>query len=190
MNYYTADPHFGHRSIIEFCNRPFADVYEMDAHILAAYKAVMTPKDDLWIIGDFAFAKIEQSARLEAKLAGIPGRKHLVRGNHDKVWVAQLSGWHSVHDLVEVKEDGRRLSLCHYPMITFPGARHGAIQLFGHVHDSWRGSRNSVNVGVDVWDFKPATLPEIIARAQTLPVNPVWDDVEPGTDLQVVEANA
>lgn len=187
MNYYTADPHFGHVSIMQFCKRPFSNVNEMDAHILAAYKAIMTPKDDLWIVGDFAFAKIDQSVRIESLLATIPGRKHLVRGNHDKYWMTKLSGWHSVHDLIEVKEDGFRLTLCHYPMITFPGARHGAIQLFGHVHDNWRGSRNSVNVGVDVWDFRPTTLPEIIARANTLPVNPLWSAVEPGSNLGAAE---
>lgn len=183
MNYYTADPHFGHSSIMEFCNRPFTSVAEMDDRILSNYKGVMRPKDDLYIIGDFAFAKMEEKARLEKLLSSIPGRKHLVKGNHDKEWMTQLSGWHTVKDLVEIKEDGQRLTLCHYPMITFPGARHGALQLFGHVHDNWAGSRNSVNVGVDLWDFRPVTLDEIRCRAATLPVNPLWDKVEPSTDL-------
>lgn len=65
-------------------------------------------------------------------------------------------------------------------MITFPGARRGGLQLFGHVHQNWTGTRNSVNVGVDVWDFRAVTLPEIEARAATLPVNRHWDEVEPG----------
>jgi calcineurin-like phosphoesterase family protein len=190
MNYYTADPHFGHASILRFCSRPFRDVAEMDAHILSAYQAVMRAKDDLWIIGDFAFAKIDEATRLEALLAAIPGRKHLIKGNHDKPWMTTLSGWHSVHDLIEVKEGGYRLTLCHYPMVTFPGARHQAVQLFGHVHQNWKGSRNSVNVGVDVWGFRPVTLPDILDRAQTLPVNPLWDTVEPGAELQGADGRA
>jgi len=48
------------------------------------------------------------------------------------------------------------------------------------VHQNWAGSRNSVNVGVDVWNFRPVTLPEIERRAAKLPVNPLWDQVEPG----------
>jgi len=179
MIFYTADPHFGHDNIRRFCDRPFRDVPEMDANILSAYQATVSPWDDLWIIGDFAFAKIDETSRLEAMLASIPGRKHLVRGNHDNPWMTKLAGWASVHDLVEVKEKGNRLTLCQYPMITFPGARHGALQLFGHVHQNWNGSRNSVNVGVDVWDFRPVALPDILNRAQTLPVNPLWNDVEP-----------
>ena len=183
MNYFTADPHFGHANIMRFCQRPFEDVAAMDAHILASYQAVLRSDDDLWIIGDFAFAKSDEAPRLERLLASIPGRTHLVRGNHDRPWMTRLSGWASVQDMVELKQDGQRLTLCHYPMITFPGARHGALQLFGHVHQNWPGSRNSVNVGVDLWGFRPVTLPEIRTRAQTLPVNPLWDSVEPGAAL-------
>ncbi|WP_347918983.1 hypothetical protein [Paracoccus marcusii] len=37
-----------------------------------------------------------------------------------------------------------------------------------------------MNVGVDVWNFRPVTLPEIERRAAKLPVNAHWDQVEPG----------
>jgi calcineurin-like phosphoesterase family protein len=181
---FTADPHFGHSRIIEFCKRPFASVGEMDSHILTRMQAAMTPEDDLWIVGDFAFGGSDQASRLDGYLASIPGRKHLVIGNHDKTWMMRLSGWTSIHDLIEVREDGTRMTLCHYPMVTFPGARHGALQLFGHVHDNWPGSRNSVNVGVDVWDFRPVGLAEIKRRAATLPVNPLWGAVEPRSNLE------
>jgi calcineurin-like phosphoesterase family protein len=67
-------------------------------------------------------------------------------------------------------------------MITFNNARKGALQLFGHVHNDWLGTRNSVNVGVDVWDFRPVQIAEIRARAKTLPVNKHWADVEHGAE--------
>jgi calcineurin-like phosphoesterase family protein len=73
------------------------------------------------------------------------------------------------------------LALCHYPMLTWPGARKGGLQLFGHVHAHWPGSRNSVNVGVDLWDFRPVSAQDAAARARTLPVNKHWADVEPRT---------
>lgn len=183
MNYFTADPHFGHDNIRTFCNRPFSTVAAMDAAMLSAYQSAMAPDDDLWIIGDFAFAHSDDAERLEALLAAIPGRKHLIKGNHDKPWMTKLKGWASVHDMVQIIEDGTRLTLCHYPMITWPGSRHGALQLFGHVHDNWAGSRNSINVGVDLWGFRPVTLPEIKARAESLPINPLWHRVEPNTRL-------
>lgn len=183
MNFYTADPHFGHANILKFCNRPFRDVPEMDARILLNYQNVVCPHDDLWILGDFTFAGIDDSIHVSGMLRSIPGRKHLVTGNHDKHWVRNLPEWASVHDLVEIKDAGHRVTLCHYPMITFAGARHGAIQMFGHVHQNWAGSRNSVNVGVDLWDFRPITLEDVKSRALELPVNPLWEQVEPGMGL-------
>jgi calcineurin-like phosphoesterase family protein len=155
----------------------------MDDTILVSYQRALSPDDDLWIIGDFAVCHSRNAQRLEYMLASIPGRKRLVRGNHDKPWITKLSGWESVHELVEINDDGTRVVLCHYPMITFPGARHGGFNLFGHVHNNWQGSRNSVNVGVDVWDFRPVALEDIKKRAKTLPVNPVWDLVEPCSEL-------
>ncbi|WP_241558004.1 hypothetical protein [Falsirhodobacter deserti] len=82
-------------------------------------------------------------------------------------------------DAADIVVDGRHLYLCHYPMTTSPGARRNGLQLFGHVHQHWLGSRNSVNVGVDAWDFSPEALPEIERRAATLPVNAHWHQVEP-----------
>jgi calcineurin-like phosphoesterase family protein len=184
MNFYTADPHFFHQNIIEFCNRPFTSVGEMNGRILSNYQSVMTPADDLWVLGDVAVVSIDAAEKLTAMLNSIPGRKHLVVGNHDKPWVRGLNVWTSVHDLTEINDSGARVTLCHYPMITWPGARRGAIQLFGHVHGNWRGSRNSVNVGVDVWDFRPVTISEIKARAARQAVNPIWNLAEPRTLIQ------
>lgn len=159
----------------------------MDARILAEMQARVQDDDDFWILGDFAIAKGvgNERARILELFDYIPGRKHLILGNHDIKWVQEL-GWHSVEHFHELKTDSKRISLSHYPMITFPGARHGAVQLFGHVHQNWPGSRNSVNVGVDLWDFRPVSLAEIEARAATLPVNRHWDEVEPGCSFPAV----
>lgn len=54
------------------------------------------------------------------------------------------------------------------------------MQIFGHVHKNWRGSRGSVNVGVDVWNFEPVTVRQIAARSSTLPFNALWSTVERG----------
>ncbi len=155
----------------------------MNREILYNYQSTVGPTDDLWVLGDVAVVHVDAAPELSAMLASIPGRKHLVTGNHDKAWIKSLPVWTSVHGIVEIKDSGHRITLCHYPMITFAGARHGAIQLFGHIHQNWRGSRNSVNVGVDVWDFRPVTFPEIKARAARQPVNPVWNKVEPRTTI-------
>jgi calcineurin-like phosphoesterase family protein len=35
--FFTADHHFGHRNIIGLCQRPFADIEEMDAALTATH---------------------------------------------------------------------------------------------------------------------------------------------------------
>ena len=183
MHFYTADPHFFHQNILKHCARPFRSVEEMNRVILNNYRWTVGPDDDLWLLGDLAVVHVDRAEQLASMLHEIPGRKHLITGNHDKPWVRGLDIWTSVHDLVELRDQEIRVTLCHYPMLTWSGARRGAIQLFGHVHNNWSGSRNSVNVGVDCWDFRPVTLPEILNRASRLPVNPLWSKVEPRTEI-------
>lgn len=182
-NWYTADPHFGHDNIIKYCHRPFRNVGEMDAVLLANYVSCVGPDDDIWVIGDFGFGRAARSGYLENVFHQIPGRKHLVVGNHDGAATLELP-WTSISHLVEIKDGEQRLVLCHYPMITWNGARRGALQLFGHVHDGWRGTRNSVNAGVDVWNFMPVRVSDLTARARTLPVNKHWSEAEHGATLQ------
>jgi calcineurin-like phosphoesterase family protein len=114
----------------------------------------------------------------------LPGaEKHLVVGNHDSE-ATQALPWTSVTHLTEVADGtGAPSVLCHYPMITWHKARKGSLHLFGHVHHQWMGSRNSVNVGVDVWGYLPVTIRDIQQRAKTLPVNKHWADVEHNAEL-------
>lgn len=174
MHWFTADPHYSHENIIRFCNRPFADEGEMNARMLAECRARVQPDDDLWIVGDFTAGKAGDIQRREVRTIfhALPGRRHLIRGNHDTHWVRELP-WDSIAETADILVDGRRLYLCHYPMITWPGARRDGIQLFGHVHQNWMGSRNAINVGVDAWNFAPASLSEIERRAAHLPLNPL-----------------
>jgi calcineurin-like phosphoesterase family protein len=181
-NWYTADLHFGHERIIAFCNRPHGSLAEMNAALIANFQACVGQEDDLWILGDFAFGRADDYARFESWFHSLPGRKHLIIGNHDDEAVVSLP-WVSVEYMAEIRDGGQALVLCHYPMLTWNGARGGALQLFGHVHDQWPGSRNSINVGVDQWDFRPVQLADIRRRAARLEVNKHWSDVERGSAL-------
>ena len=181
-HWYTADPHFGHENVIEFCERPFANTEQMDQVLLTNLRDRVGPEDDLWIVGDFAFGPRAKDPRYLDEIFGqLPGaRRHLVVGNHDLRPTLDLP-WDSVGPLVELRDGpmNQLNTLCHYPMITWNHARRSALQLFGHVHNNWLGSRNSVNVGVDVWDFAPVRFEDVERRGKTLAPNQHWEDVEP-----------
>ena len=182
-HWYTADPHFGHNNILKFQKRPFRSITQMDTALIMNITAVVQPDDDLWIVGDFGFGgSAGKEGYLEGVFHRIPGRKHLIVGNHDDERVQNLP-WESCSQLTEFTDGETMVTLCHYPMITWNRARKGAIQIFGHVHSSWRGTRNSVNVGVDVWDYRPVQIDDILARAKGMPMNRHWDDVEHGKEL-------
>jgi calcineurin-like phosphoesterase family protein len=48
-------------------------------------------------------------------------------------------------------------------------SHHGALHFYGHSHGNLPGDSQSLDVGVDCWDFRPASLAEIRARLATLP---------------------
>lgn len=168
-HFFTANSHFADDSVRRFFHRPFTSVEAMDAAMIAR-AGVVEADDDLWIIGDFAACETEAGRRTaQAAFAALPGRKHLVRGNHDLDWLVQTLPWASVHDLVEIGIGERRFVLYHYPLLTWNGARSGAVQLFGHVHSRWRGAEGQVNVGVDQWDFTPVSPDQAELEVMLLP---------------------
>lgn len=168
-HFFTADTHFSDNSVRRFFSRPFASVEKMDAAMVER-AAIVGAEDDLWIVGDFAACETDRGREAaQAAFWALSGRKHLVRGNHDPDWLVQTLPWASVHDLVEIEIMGNRFVLCHYPLVTWNGARAGTIQIFGHVHTRWRGAEGQINVGVEQWDFAPVKSDQAELAAMTMP---------------------
>lgn len=98
--YLIADPHFFHASpdrpdgIIRMCSRPFANGAEMNATMAANWRAVVRPNDDVFVVGDFAHRADPDELR---KLFDfLPGRKHLIIGNHDDGLATRALPWESI----------------------------------------------------------------------------------------------
>lgn len=112
----------------------------MNARLLAECRERVGPDDDLWILGDFGAGKATDAQRrvVRSIFYALPGRRHLIKGNHDTPWVRDLP-WDSLADATDMVVDGRRLYLCHYPMITWPGVRRNGLQF----------SATSISIGGD-----------------------------------------
>lgn len=78
--WFSADLHLGHANIIDYCNRPFASVDEMNEAIIARWNERVAPGDTAWLLGDVAMGNRAETLPL---LARLNGRKYLVAGNHD-----------------------------------------------------------------------------------------------------------
>jgi len=80
--WFTADFHFGHFNIIQYCNRPFANSQEMDDVICERVNACAKPSDVLYFLGDFCLGGPERVFAYRKRLAC--RTIHFIEGNHDR----------------------------------------------------------------------------------------------------------
>lgn len=173
--WFTADLHLGHRNIIRYANRPFADVEAMNEGLVRLWNDTVGADDTVWVLGDVALGPITESLSLVSRLSG---RKVLVAGNHDRCWSGhgpraaewvdryREAGFDEIHQGALVVELGTvEVLTCHFP---YRGdsqdtdrhqghrpADRGQWLLHGHVHDQWRQHDRMINVGVDAWGLRP-----------------------------------
>ncbi|MHB1266172.1 MAG: metallophosphoesterase [Acidithiobacillus ferriphilus] len=163
QTYFTSDLHFGHKNIIEFCQRPFDSVEAMDKGLVRAWNNRVEANDTVYVLGDFAF---ESGVKAKTMLSRLAGQKILILGNHDRSndWVGE--GWSEVHDALRVEINHTRLYLHHYPLRDWPGKWQGTIHLYGHVHGGLEPLPGSMDVGVDSWGGAPVSLNEVCQSIQ------------------------
>lgn len=163
--WFTSDTHFGHAKVIEHCSRPFANVHEMNDAMIKRWNARVAPTDTIYHLGDFAFS---DHVRF---LSNLNGHKRLILGNHDKPKYLRFAEhlWEAVNYMETINVDGTSIVLCHYSMRVWNKSHHGSLHLYGHSHGNLPGDAQSLDAGVDCWDFQPVSLDEIRARMATLP---------------------
>lgn len=150
--FFTSDMHFGHANIINFCQRPFASVEEMNEGLIERWNAVVQPGDVVWSLGDFAFMPFENTLEV---LKRLNGDLHMVLGNHDqkiannRKLLLESGLVKEIRDYKEVTWNKQRMCLFHYAQRTWNASHYGSWQLFGHTHGTLAPYGRSVDVGVD-----------------------------------------
>ena len=159
MNYITSDLHFGHTNIIEYCNRPWKTSEEMD-EALFANLSFLKPNDTLWILGDVAFRNKDFARTIAQRLAKLPPKIKIIGGNHDrgKTQIYKEFGLlEHESGRFDYELDGIKVSMGHFPVTEDIG-----LSICGHIHTDFKVNDFNVNVGVDVWNYKPITLNDIV----------------------------
>jgi calcineurin-like phosphoesterase family protein len=171
MVWFTSDTHFGHENIIKYCDRPFASREEMDQAIVERWNLVVKPSDTVYHLGDFAFTRTREFT--ERLLKALHGKIHLVPGGHDGKHVRTASGFERIHERLDtITVFDKTVAVCHYPLMAWDRSRYGSWMLHGHVHSKvewghtrivWRRGKPILraDVGVDAWDFAPASFEQI-----------------------------
>lgn len=191
--FFTSDLHIGHARIIELCNRPFRDVDDMNEQLVENWNERVTDDDVVFILGDLALGKIDDSLEWVKHLLG---RKMLVPGNHDRVWSGhpkpgkpirevdveryQDAGLYIMDEQIPyVTEVGAPTwTLCHFPDVgdSHDEDRYDAwrpapprkpnVIVHGHVHTAWAENGPRINVGVDVRGYAPMHQDEVRELAE------------------------
>ena len=155
MIYFTADWHLGHHNIIKYCNRPFRNADDMDRVIIENFNKRVQPNDTTYFLGDFCFHK-----NFQYYIDLMRGHKVFIWGNHDRNQIFKSFPKECVYEGYS-----RLIHMTHFPKDSPIGDAYD-IRLVGHVHEKWKHKDGMVNVGVDVWGFKPASIKQIIREVK------------------------
>ena len=151
------DLHFYHRALIEeLAARPW---YYQEA-IIRNWWDMISPDDLVFILGDLALNY--KPSELSRLLKGLPGRKGLVRGNHDH----EKDEWYLENgfDFVCQSMVYKNVLLTHAPASVLPG--NAVINVHGHLHnDSHRKAGYNLQpwhrlLAIEETDYKPVLWTE------------------------------
>ena len=171
MIWFTSDLHFGHKKVIEYGNRKFNDVEEMDNHMIKVWQSKVQRSDKVYVLGDFSFRKPAETNTIMNKL---PGQKFLVKGNHDhKKELKKIQGWDWVQPYHELKHDNEFVILSHYPFEVWRDSHHGSWHLHGHSHGTLPPKGRRMDVGVDAIGTSEVLISFDSVREKLIPI-PVY----------------
>jgi calcineurin-like phosphoesterase family protein len=124
--------------------RGFTSVEEMHQYIIERWNNKVRKNDEVMILGDLSYGKAEETNQL---LEQLNGKLFLIKGNHDyflkdKRFNSKRFQW--IESYKEVKDDGRKVILSHYPIVCYNGqyrknkkGQAKTYMLYGHVHNSF-----------------------------------------------------
>ena len=151
---------------MELCSRPFSSTQEMDEYIIEKWNRKVSKNDIVWVLGD-----IVSLEHFNTKLLNkLNGKIYLVLGNHDYPTREKIASETKIKICTEnsIYQDGN-IVMCHYPIMDWNDRDKGTIHLYGHVHNKnitgmkeYFTDKLAFNVCMDVNDFEPKTLEELI----------------------------
>lgn len=171
MIYFTADLHLNHSNIIDYCDRPFHNVYEMNDVLINNWNYRVDKYDTVIHNGDFCFGN---SKKWMDKLNG---NIVFLQGNHDDKSLTKIKS-------LILRTGGWDIFVNHYPQhvnFDYP------YNFVAHIHQHWKFKTAGmyienqeikswedveymeyseittimINIGIDVWNFRPVSIKEI-----------------------------
>ena len=175
MIYYISDLHFNDQSIFDKCKRPFKSLQDMEETIIYKWNKKINDDDIVYVLGDLIKDDDVSSINIFKKLKG---HKHLIVGNHDHQILEDIKNsnfFESIKFIDLIIDKERKVCVCHYPLMDWMEFNRQGILIYGHIHNKtvengivykqikeFYRSLPAYNCGVDVCNFEPKTLDELI----------------------------
>ena len=169
-----SDTHLRHSNILKFTDSAtgalirgnrFADVDDMDEHMIERWNSVVKPGDIVYHLGDVVMGDTEWFKKNWPRLTG---SKRLIVGNHDDVTFLASGGFFKKVSLWRMfPEFGLMLSQTPLHISTL---RRGApndldsptmLNVHGHIHQNSSPEGPYRNVSVEVIDYTPVNIEEL-----------------------------
>jgi len=169
MFFFTADQHFNHERIINYCHRPFIDIVEMNETLINKWNNKVTPKDSVYVLGDFYFKDLPSYRYYDIRNR-LNGKIFLITGDHDD-YIGSPSSYQ-----LETKTPylflNNQIALFHWCIRNWQRSHFNSWHLYGHSHGKLFPIGKSWDVGVDNNNFEPLSYREIETIMNNRPDNP------------------
>lgn len=171
-DYFIADTHFNHKNIIKYSYdyRPFDSIEVHNEVLIRNWNKVVTSKDRIYVLGDFAFG---DKSKIPELLDRLNGYKILVYGNHDLFYNEQQ--WLSAgFDKVLPMAVYKGCLLTHIPVDCNEMKPVGRFiaNIHGHLHEKGNSQRNILShkfcVSAEQINLKPISWEQLWERVLNL----------------------
>jgi calcineurin-like phosphoesterase family protein len=135
----------------------------MNSEIISRWNERVRPRDTVYFLGDFCHGKDpgKYLKRLHGKIV-------FIIGNHDFKNVETIGALGiPCHSTLLIKHNKTFLWLSHYPHRSWPHRAKDSVHFHGHSHGSLPPYKNSLDVGVDCWDFYPINIDRAVKMARS-----------------------
>ncbi|HJX05272.1 MAG TPA: hypothetical protein VJ461_01020 [Candidatus Nanoarchaeia archaeon] len=160
--YLIGDTHFDHENVIRYCKRPFRTKQEMNQLMLENWNNTVNDDDFVMFMGDMSFGRDSRPA--DYWLEQLKGQVIFFKGSHD-----QSKKVHYNHSMI-LDIMNQEFLFLHDPKYAPTGWNKWVVH--GHLHNNWptryalvNGEQKTINVSVELINYKPVLLEEIINKS-------------------------
>lgn len=163
--YIYSDPHFYDENIMNWCERPFSSVEEMNETLVYNYNLNVNKYDVVYFLGDLfpEYISMDLAEKISKQLKGI---KILIKGNHDNFGneFYRSIGFTKVFNTFHyINFDSYHINLVHDPAMA---QNKDSIWVSGHLHRIFKCISTNyntliINASVEMWDYSPIHIDKI-----------------------------